>query len=882
LNDVAVRPERINIISLCSGGGGLDVGVELAMPSSGAVLYVERESFAVAHLVAAIEQGFLAPAPIWSDVSAFDGRAWRGLVDGLIGGIPCFAAGTMVLTKDGYRPIEELRIGDLVLSHKGRWKPINHVMARDGAELWEVRAQGVCGVITTAEHPFLSVSERGDGIDHAEWRNAEDLRRGHRLAQVLPPERRSGLSNDVLWLLGRFLADGWTWDRRVTGNGNPCQYPQGCVVIACNDAKKSAIEECAARAGLHVNWQHERTAWNGIFFNQEFWKLCSGFGKYAHGKFIPGWALELPPDQADALLSGYLAGDGHRAQNRGKWVWRANTVSKSLAYGIALLVQRAKGIVAGIKLYRPAPTKLIEGRLCNQRPWWSVDFYESGNRSAYIDNDGYGWKYVWSSQPIGETGTVYNIGVEGDESYVADGAIVHNCQPWSNAGKRLGTDDERDLWAPTRRIIAQARPFFVFIENVSGMLSPGGSSGVSGAERVRRDLHRLGFKVEAGLFTASEVGASHERERLFILGVADSDIKHGDRAGFVGARRGRQPSDSGVEVRNVGLADADDAGLERYRESIERSGECVAGSGSGELVDASGNGWREGWAEPAVRSGRDSSTGTSDAMGDAIGSGYHGRSDDSQRRPQQRTLAQGAGREADGSLGDSESERGWPVSIQPGRPLEAGADIDGTIGSVADADIDATRRNGRTVSGAEAAGEQARDQHRREPDRSRDGSAAVADSDISIIQRQPSTGELAVIQQDDGISLFPPGPGDAEAWRYISEFAPERLPAISSHDRFMLTIRAALIAADGDPTARERLDPKGPYGLRAEVVQAIAQSCLRGMDDGLAASRIDWLRLLGNGVVPLQAAAAFRTLASRLAGRGSCAAAQLVRMMEQA
>ncbi|MCH4560366.1 DNA cytosine methyltransferase [Mesorhizobium jarvisii] len=86
---MALCPEHIDILSLCTGGAGLDLGVELAIPSARTVCMVEREAFAVAHLVSAMEQGLLHPAPIWSDARTFDGRAWRGCVDGLIGGIPC-------------------------------------------------------------------------------------------------------------------------------------------------------------------------------------------------------------------------------------------------------------------------------------------------------------------------------------------------------------------------------------------------------------------------------------------------------------------------------------------------------------------------------------------------------------------------------------------------------------------------------------------------------------------------------------------------------------------------------------------------------------------------------------------------------------------------
>lgn len=87
--NVALRPEPLNILSICTGGAGLDLGVELAIPSARTVCMVEREAFSVATLVSAMEQGLLHPAPVWSDARTFNGRAWRGAVDGLIGGIPC-------------------------------------------------------------------------------------------------------------------------------------------------------------------------------------------------------------------------------------------------------------------------------------------------------------------------------------------------------------------------------------------------------------------------------------------------------------------------------------------------------------------------------------------------------------------------------------------------------------------------------------------------------------------------------------------------------------------------------------------------------------------------------------------------------------------------
>lgn len=78
-----------NIISLCAGVGGLDLGLRIAVPNARTVCFVEREAFACANLVAQMEGGALDHAPVWSDLFTFDGRPWRGVVDCLIAGLPC-------------------------------------------------------------------------------------------------------------------------------------------------------------------------------------------------------------------------------------------------------------------------------------------------------------------------------------------------------------------------------------------------------------------------------------------------------------------------------------------------------------------------------------------------------------------------------------------------------------------------------------------------------------------------------------------------------------------------------------------------------------------------------------------------------------------------
>ncbi len=76
-------------LSLCTGLGGLDLGLLAVVRDLIPVAYVEREAFAIAHLVAAMEAGELPPAPIHPDLLRFPWEKYRGLVDLVSGGFPC-------------------------------------------------------------------------------------------------------------------------------------------------------------------------------------------------------------------------------------------------------------------------------------------------------------------------------------------------------------------------------------------------------------------------------------------------------------------------------------------------------------------------------------------------------------------------------------------------------------------------------------------------------------------------------------------------------------------------------------------------------------------------------------------------------------------------
>ena len=140
------------------------------------------------------------------------------------------------------------------------------------------------------------------------------------------------------------------------------------------------------------------------------------------------------------------------------------------------------------------------------------------------------------------------------------------CQPFSQAGKRLGADDERHLWPDVARIIREIQPRWVFLENVAGHIT-------LGAETVLRELWEMGFTPAAGAFSAAETGAPHERLRWFCVAHRNSQNRGAD---------GGEPN-AGANWRNVAsrrggdLAQPASAGFSQRRQP----GQPEAGAESG-------------------------------------------------------------------------------------------------------------------------------------------------------------------------------------------------------------------------------------------------------------------------------------------------------------
>ena len=544
------------------------------------------------------------------------------------GSCPCFAAGIMIMTLRGQVPIEKINVGDLVLTHMGRWRRVEAVMQSEASTIL-VKGQGSSGITTTENHPFLARKATRDwrrksstygkvifGSDD-EWISAESLVGKYWALPVefevppinLPTRRKNGwffdasvkgyrakgekdgrpvylgvfgtaekasvavheaIKNERIDVrgadafsptslgaarfLGYWLGDGWVSRENVFLCGSLEDHDLLEEIFrGANLPGKSYSERTSSR--IRCGSQH-LSAW-----------LTENFGHGAANKQVPLWVYGMPTDYKKAFMDGYFEADGHPSiQSKGNGeIKSATTVSKALAIGLRILLNQT-GKSVSVRLRIPRLHCVIEGRTVIERGAYVVTEYQAA-RSFRFDQ-GKGWGRVRLVNPTGRRETVFNLEVEGDHSYIADGVIVHNCPSFSAAGKGEGFDDPRHLWPAWFRLIRECRPAVCIGEQVDSAIGHGW------LDLLGMDLEGEGYAVAAAVLPAASVGAPHKRNRLYF--VADRDgtglqerFSDGGVSSPPMGTNSRQAAERGGE--SCGMADAD--GRQPRNGAIQRSGE---------------------------------------------------------------------------------------------------------------------------------------------------------------------------------------------------------------------------------------------------------------------------------------------------------------------
>jgi DNA (cytosine-5)-methyltransferase 1 len=356
----------------------------------------------------------------------------------------CFTAGHLVTTARGQVPIEDVKVGDVVLTHRNRWRRVVRTQYRNNAKVVRVAGSGHPGITVTLNHRFWAKSSdrawSGNGYTRrygvADWMRVDRMLGNEALwatpvnivtrpTYELPPVFAQSFYGE--WLLGRWLGDG----SLSFGRNHE-------VTIACGYHEADDLAEMLETTNVRWHRSEKRTAvvFTASCEESRDW-LNQHCGHGAANKQVPVWALCLPTDQRISILDGYMSADGTTTQRR----HRASTVSRALAVSMRLLAESLGHRVAMAMDKRT--TYSIEGRSGTAQPQWVLHWEPklSADRApeAFVE-EGHAWSRVRSVEEVPEAATVYNIEVEEDHSYVLDGIVVANCTNHSVAkGKKRVT-----------------------------------------------------------------------------------------------------------------------------------------------------------------------------------------------------------------------------------------------------------------------------------------------------------------------------------------------------------------------------------------------------------------------------------------------------------
>ena len=141
------------------------------------------------------------------------------------------------------------------------------------------------------------------------------------------------------------------------------------------------------------------------------------------------------------------------------------------------------------------------------------------------------------------------------------------CQPFSQAGKRRGTEDDRHLWPEMLRVISEVRPTWVIGENVIGIVK-------MELDSILSDLEGEGYQTRAFIIPACGIDAPHKRDRVWIIAHANSE---GESDG---------PVNEGPRPRQLELMADPNSGFSTVTQQAVQAGRATIISSSKDVADS--------------------------------------------------------------------------------------------------------------------------------------------------------------------------------------------------------------------------------------------------------------------------------------------------------
>ena len=527
-------------ISLFSGAGGDSLGLKQA--GYNVVAFSEFKKPAInTHLKEFPASRLLTcPETASTDIIKIPDETFEyylGQVDVIFSGFPCFTAGTIVLTNNGYKEIQNVSLNDTLLTHTGKFQNIVNLQRKTyNGTLYDIDIEHHPEVITaTEDHPFYvrekkkiwdTLQLHTSIFDKPVWKNASHLTMDDYYGMVInsqediPVFRFDTCVNkkliiidnvDQWFMIGYFIGSvkgGWIED-----------YNTICFKFSNDVDDLDTITRI--KKVLPITYRNNNLDTSIIYscVDSSWHSILKDFRKNTENtstNVIPEWIQNAPKDFIKTFIDGYLAANIY---NNGNSIFTIS--SRNIVYALQRLYLKL-GHLLNIDT-------IIQDNI-------SV-FYLSINVNkskfpSFIEGE-----YVWYA-PFSITSRkiynehVYNFEVAVDNSYIVCNTIVHNCQGFSNAGKKRADDPRNELVNEFVRVVNTVKPRYIIGENVHGLLSRQGNDPVTKKLRpiidIIRDLFSaIGYNITYKVLKATEFGVPQERKRLIIIGVPTSGVKGG-------------------------------------------------------------------------------------------------------------------------------------------------------------------------------------------------------------------------------------------------------------------------------------------------------------------------------------------------------------------
>ena len=379
--------------------------------------------------------------------------------------IICFDPEAWVYTADGLRRVKELRLGDKLLTHEGRYRPVTGLANRQAKERVEVKIRGAMGFphVVTSDHEYLTPQG---------WIRAGDLRPGDSVRRPFHGAERYPCpipdDPELWWVLGWWVAEGSIISQRRLS-----------FAIHAKEVNTAAqFTEILGRYSQVSDYVYYPKNSRGATYQIKGiapWIVDYCKNRLYRGPFrknIPAELYSLSRESRIAFLRGLWQGDGTaRKEPSGKWTGNITSSSEEIIAGATQLlwdlgVSCSAHVTNQNRTYRvffgKGVLELLSPGNCPK---------QKKNLSPRSISP---WAIVSSVDPLGP-GEVVSVSVAEDHSIAMPGAITHNCD-----------DLEAERTSASRDLIDSCWEFYRLLLSI---LTPGGTLLIVGTRWHPEDIY---------------------------------------------------------------------------------------------------------------------------------------------------------------------------------------------------------------------------------------------------------------------------------------------------------------------------------------------------------------------------------------------------------